>query len=793
MQFDHIYIFNKKNLRKDVKNLMLPYTMILDILLVKSMVLVDGKKFVIKCEYEKKTMILVFPNIIECWKFYTYVRVLYYNAVEYQNSLCYDIDLNIRILLDDYRFKSMENVILVLIDNYNLKYNRELALKEDRIIEEDVINFKAITEFFEKLMVAFYSLHNWKVNIEKLKLLIDKFQLLYFEYIKDLLKNTYTEIHLIYDSLMDSLNHFNVLRKWSITDDRFFILFVYLSHAYKIKFININSEIVVSKYLNNYQKEEFYLEEDKLMIDGLFDFVRTNLKKLDKLKTNRIFKSILLEFLSKFFFNFFMNLDAMILHENFELDIKLIPSLINGLLDVPEKLKKIKKLIKKTYGITPEEFKVIVKVDFLIRRIDQIIDNLLHYILKKGEEPIKTSIEQFSLSKMKPKKIFETFKILFKSIKDLDQVPSDKFDLLKISLVLEYYTHYLIARTPDDIFENIKNSNEKFKKYLKNITHIDLTYHVIYLDFLETFFLSENFFECEKALSSMCQLLNFKLNKTNLLYMISKKKYSEKSTKSNLKKKLSRIVIIHFSEQKKFETRRQSKENMWRKLKRTIQAIKFLKRVINRKKVLKKSKKASKMVSVFENSKIELDIESIKKVPIEYFVTSKGYMKLMYKGFELSDILSLIPYEQGFLYFQNERIMLFNSIKNLVYYHQYWKIQELIKDGKNEDIIINFEDEFAIVLKIKKDKIRTKVFEILNALRKKKKKYFQTEEFSISGEKEVQENLEMLHEIYENTRYALIKPKIWKKMSPPFHHWIQFLRYEFIKKKDKKKSIKESL
>ncbi len=106
MGFDKVYLFKMKNLKKDVKNSKIPYDSILELIDVNIMSFVFGNKFVIKLEKESSTDILVFENIIECWKFYIYGRTLYYNANEYQRSLCHEIKMNIRLLLDDYRFKN---------------------------------------------------------------------------------------------------------------------------------------------------------------------------------------------------------------------------------------------------------------------------------------------------------------------------------------------------------------------------------------------------------------------------------------------------------------------------------------------------------------------------------------------------------------------------------------------------------------------------------------------------------------------------------------------------------------
>ena len=69
--------------------------------------------------------------------------------------------------------------------------------------------------------------------------------------------------------------------------------------------------------------------------------------------------------------------------------------------------------------------------------------------------------------KIKTKKIFEIYDIIFKEfqqIEKIDQNISEKFDLMKIELFLEYYTHYLISRNNQEIFDKVKISKESIQK-----------------------------------------------------------------------------------------------------------------------------------------------------------------------------------------------------------------------------------------------------------------------------------------------------------------------------------------
>lgn len=194
MEFDRIYLFKMKLLKKEINNIMIPFQKTIDIIKATNIIFVDTYKFTIRIDYDDKVDFIVFENVKEAWKFYGYITALFYNARETQNSLIYDIGLNLRILFDDLRFTKMENVFMILVNKHNINFNRELAEKTKIPIEEDQINFKAISEFYEIFLIAYYSLADYANNFEKLRIFINRFHELYFDFIKELLTNPYTEV-----------------------------------------------------------------------------------------------------------------------------------------------------------------------------------------------------------------------------------------------------------------------------------------------------------------------------------------------------------------------------------------------------------------------------------------------------------------------------------------------------------------------------------------------------------------------------------------------------------------------
>lgn len=195
MEFDKMYIFKQDDLKKEAKSVTQPFTYILPIGDASKMILIDGSKFLIKLVYKTKNMVISFMNIIECWKFYYYGRVLYYNSREFFKSLRYKIDLNMRILLDEYRQSSIGTVLSAMINVNNVEQNKILAEKTKKYIEEDQINFQALTHLYQRMLIALYSMDEPEKQFQKLKIITEQFHRYYFQFIKDLFSNPYTDVN----------------------------------------------------------------------------------------------------------------------------------------------------------------------------------------------------------------------------------------------------------------------------------------------------------------------------------------------------------------------------------------------------------------------------------------------------------------------------------------------------------------------------------------------------------------------------------------------------------------------
>ena len=194
METDTVYLFKRKNISEDNDNSVTPYHKIYPIADCLDIELVDTDKFILSVRYEDHTDMLVFPNIIEAWKFYNYIRVLILNFRETRRSKSFDIKLNMRILLDDYRYEQMDNILMILFTKYNYEYIQALSKKLNVVMNDDEINFTALNEFIEYFMIAYYSNCSYAANHNKLRVFISKLHELYLKYIHDILSNPYVEV-----------------------------------------------------------------------------------------------------------------------------------------------------------------------------------------------------------------------------------------------------------------------------------------------------------------------------------------------------------------------------------------------------------------------------------------------------------------------------------------------------------------------------------------------------------------------------------------------------------------------
>ena len=193
METDTIYLFKEKNIKINVKDKFVPFHHIYKIDHADSFELISSDLFSLKIKQGDKTDFLIFNNIIEIWKFYSYAKILQQNHLEINKSLIYDIKMNIRILFDGNKFSSINNLMDLLMEKTHLTINKDKPGKR-KSINDDTHYYESILVLYENLMISFYSNPNLNAYIGKFKMIINEIHKIYILEIKEILSNKYTEV-----------------------------------------------------------------------------------------------------------------------------------------------------------------------------------------------------------------------------------------------------------------------------------------------------------------------------------------------------------------------------------------------------------------------------------------------------------------------------------------------------------------------------------------------------------------------------------------------------------------------
>ncbi len=653
------------------------------------------------------------------------------------------------------------------------------------IIELDAISFKAISEFFESLMICYYSLKNWRDNIEKMKFLVIKIQELYFDYIKEILKNPYTEINMIYDSLIDSQSHFHILKKWDVFDERFEILFLYLTHFYKIKFININTEISIN-FLHQYNNEEYYVEKGSI-VSALYKKIREDFNILSQLKKNSIFNSISLEYLHKLFIIFFKNLEEMILLPTFELKAIYLQRLIEEMENFPNKLLELHSFLQKAMKISKKRFFNGVRFEYIVTILDKVKANCFTKLIGLSENDIMEKIQSYkTLKQFKMKDIQKVLKAIYKDLNYFKSVNKKVYEKMKMNLVLKCLTFNIMQRDKNDISENISYLERTIQDFIDGYNKEDLQEQMYFIKALKLFFNSIDQFAAIKSLSSIVNIIDYRFTKTDLLQLINKKDYEGNS---NLKDFLISRVTSHFKDIRKFNLLQKKKRGSIKRFKQIANAFLVISKLrVKRRKTIKKMMEEPEVrKEIFVNKELdEKTLNSTNDLPILYQILNKRGIKKFYNGVDFESIFTSLKYEQGVLKLKDERIYIYSKDGNLKFCNSFWKIKDSGKDISQIYFTVSFYDGFIVVMNFKKNKAIEKIYDAIAEIKKKKHAYFETHFFSISTQDKLIANEKILNDIYKNTKFVFYKPRIFGKTFPKFFQSMKYYNYDVFAKKKKK-------
>ncbi len=104
----------------------------------------------------------------------------------------------------------------------------------------------------------------------------------------------------------------------------------------------------------------------------------------------------------------------------------------------------------------------------------------------------------------------------------------------------------------------------------------------------------------------------------------------------------------------------------------------------------------------------------------------------------------------------------------------------------DECLVLNYYNGLKIFLKIRKDRILRHIFEFCKDLIANKKSVFKCQQFVLCKPEDARDSLKNIRDIYFNTYYPLLKPKIWGKQRPAFFDEMYLFRYEALKKEEPK-------
>jgi len=106
-----------------------------------------------------------------------------------------------------------------------------------------------------------------------------------------------------------------------------------------------------------------------------------------------------------------------------------------------------------------------------------------------------------------------------------------------------------------------------------------------------------------------------------------------------------------------------------------------------------------------------------------------------------------------------------------------WKFDE-VQNIIDECLVLTYYNGLKIFLKIRKERILRHVFEFCKDLIAHKKSAFKCHQFVLCKPEDAITSLKNIRDIYMNTYFPLLKPRIWGKTRPPFFDQMLIYRYE---------------
>lgn len=446
---------------------------------------------------------------------------------------------------------------------------------------------------------------------------------------------------MIYTALLDSVDQYLIMKKWAILDVRFKILFIYLTHFYKLKFVNVALEKITSKFFDAYNNLGFYANGKSTFLASFFTFLKEELAPFGKLKSNDIFESVFLEAIRKIVFLFLKFLIEIFNHEKFDMPILNVNYLLSEFCTFGKQLKVFSAHFWKSYGLDKVIFEWCTGSSYfnlLAERICQILfDKLVNYVRPVIASEIKNNVS----NSLDLSRVMGAIKAKQANFGDLHATYAMKLETLKYDICLEELTKHYTQKGDHCSETQIAKTKDNFVAYMKDVESPKLDDQIVYIEQLAVFFTKPDAFKCQNALSVIQQLLSFKLSKQTLLQLIKTKTLVKNKT---VKEQLASTVNLHFERFKQFMDRQMLRQKAYRKLRTFMLCMIFLIKLKRRKIEIDKRKiskinKQNGIIGIFDNEPINLDLINTKiNIAVKFQIVNRYYMRSKFKGFSFNDV-----------------------------------------------------------------------------------------------------------------------------------------------------------
>lgn len=444
-------------------------------------------------------------------------------------------------------------------------------------------------------------------------------------------------MHVIYQTLLDSVSQYNVMKKWSIVDARFSSLFVYLLHFYKLKFVGVVTDKAALKFLNAYGSAELYYGECSLL-RSFFAFVEKELAPFQKMRNSSEFEPVFYEVVRKVLLLFLVQLLELIKHPKFELKVGQVCLLMNEFAHFDKLAKAFLVRVNKKYGFDRRAFEWCVGLRNLQKLADDSIALLMARLVDHLRPEILAPIKSAKLAELSLDAIMQRVAAKQAEIGQVDAALLGKFETRKYDVCLEELTKRLTLKTESDVETQLQRLCDNFVAHMRGVAAAPLDDHILYIEQLTAFFVSTTFLKCQASLSIIQKLLSFKLSKKTLLELIRRKRNAKGATQDEL----TDAINHHFERFKQFADLQAFHKKATKKLVTFVYTLIFVMRfktASRRKRSIGKTPQAAAAGVKFANEPIADECLNVKgSAPVRFQLLLNHALRTKFKNYSMADM-----------------------------------------------------------------------------------------------------------------------------------------------------------